>query len=211
MKKPIKQYSPAYAQRLKRALMIEKLTGVTLTRAQVRGHARVNEVSVSKLKREGALPSNTTPTLKKYAAVVKRLANGESLTAATRAEKTTAKTIKRIGTHRDDITGTTLKYRVFRVYTSGGITHNSVQVDKRTASIVGRYLNLVGTSHKHLDKRNELAKFTPKTVTDVFGNKYTLATKYETLVLMGVFDEYDEQGENKRDTPEVVYRTEKAA
>lgn len=211
MKKPNKQYTPAYAKRLQRAALIEKLTGVKLTRAQVRGHARVDEPTVSKLKRAGALPTNTANTLKKYAAVIKRLASGESLTAATRAEKTTPKTIKRMGTHRDDITGTTLKYRAFKVYTSGGITHEAVQVDKRTASIIGRYLNLVGASHKTIGKRRELAKFTPKTITDVFGNKYTLATKYETLVLMGVLDEYDEQSENKRDTPEVVYRTEKAA
>lgn len=211
MKKPVKQYSPAYAQRLKRAALIEKLTGVKLTRAQVRGHARVDEPTVSKLKRAGALPTNTANTLKKYAAVVKRLAKGESLTAATRAEKTTAKTMKRLGSQRDDIAGTSLKYRSFRVYTSGGITHEAVQVDKRTASIVGRYLNLVSASHKHKDKRHELAKFTPKTITDVFGNKYTFATKYETLVLMGAFDEYDEQGVSSRNEPEVVYRTEKVA
>lgn len=207
--KHTRDYKKEYAARTKRAKVIEKNTGVKLSRAQIRGHAKAGETPIKTLKTTGVIPSSTTKTLKKYRGVVKRLASGESLTSASRALKTTSTTMKRIGLKRGDFTDTKLKYRAFRIYTSKGAIHDAVQLDSRTASIVGRYLNIVKDAHLNQDARKKLTTFKPGRITDVFGSKYTLATDYETLALMGVYNDIDSKKDSLRD--EVVYRTERVA
>lgn len=212
IKKRVRDYAKEYASRIKRAKELEKLTGVKISRAQARGHARThaNEESIAVLQGIGALPKNRTTTLKRYASVMKNLASGKSLTASTRAAKTTNKTFKKLALQRDDISPSgKLVSRYFTVYTSNGVIHESVRVDKRTASILGTYLNLVKDAYGKPGMRVQLSRFKPKTITDIHGNKYTLATKFEVLMLMGAYDNIKAEINNRIEP--VVYRLERVA
>lgn len=214
MNKRVRDYKQEYVNRIKRAEVLARMAGITISRSQARGHARphAKEAPMRKLQGLGVIPRNTTSTLKKYAAVIKLLAKGESLTAASRKSKTTTNTIKRIGLGRGDLSTigerhVRLVYRAFKIYTKDGVIHDAVQVDKRTSSIVGKYLNLVRDAHASEWNRRKLAAFKPKTINDVFGKRYQLATDYGTLLLMGAFD----GGGDGKQVEDVVYRTDKVA
>ena len=205
-----KKLSPAYAARIKRGKLLAKEAGIPFSLSQIRGHAKPGEKSIKAIRAEKQIVTRAS-TLNKYAAVMKRLAGGQSLAAATRAEKTTTRTVLNIGARRGDFTGKIFNDRYFTVYTANGIIHESVQVDKTTASILGKYHELVKKAHKSDAGKKELLTFKPRTIKDLHGKEYKLALKYETLAFMGVGVKGKNTEADDASIPQVVYRLERKA
>jgi hypothetical protein len=187
VKRP-RDYKAEYAARIARAEALAAKSGVTITRSQARGHARTDksEASIKSLQKQGVITTATTSTLSKYDAVVKRMNAGESLTAATKAERMSPATFKKAALKNDILAyhnkKIVLHKREFRIITSDSVIHNDVPLDRQNASTAGRYWDAIAKSQA--DSGERLATFTPPFVDDIFGNRYELLLDYEKLAAL---------------------------
>jgi hypothetical protein len=193
MARGLRNYQAEYARR--------KAAGVArgLTLRQARGHPRAGEASVTVLKHAGTLGGETrggTPDtlLQRYYRVVARLATGEPLRQATRAEHISWRTVTRLNEERV-LYG--YFYRtgrrgqsVFAGYwvriwahmpllTRDGVYHPQIPLDKLNASLVGIYWNAVDEALR--GRVEALQPFSQVIVYDALGTGYRLETNVNAL------------------------------
>jgi hypothetical protein len=167
-----------------------------LSIAQARGHAPAGRGILS-LRRAGLITTiggGPEPTRLKYYRVADRLARGESLTRAARAEGTTPRTVKRYNVtgrlfqplyrYRDGQPATIRGYQVEQpgstpILTSTGQMIEAPAVDAQTASLLGRYWNAVDKA-EHGDDR-DLQVFRHVVITTRDGRSYRLLTDVNAI------------------------------
>jgi hypothetical protein len=185
--KPLSQLSPAHRRRRERGI------ARGLSPSQAGGHPKKGELSVSELKRKGYLPKSRKEEPARRA--IRRMARGESMTRAARAEGIHPSTVKRYGMEHgllehvphEEARRFAPSYRVsrvprFRLIEAGGLPVGPVQVDARNASILGRYWNAV-KKWRHDGDASALGEFRGVVVKDVHGKPYTLATNPQEIDL----------------------------
>jgi hypothetical protein len=197
-----RDFATEYAERKARA------TARGLTTAQARGHAPKG-ASITALRRAGFITTTgpgPAPTLQKYYRVVERLARGESLTKAARAEGTTPATVKRynaertlfhpIYRYRDGRPSTVRGYQIEQpgstpILTSDGMIIPAPVVDAMTASTLGRYWNAVDMALKGDDR--DLRRFRHLVIHTRDGQHHRLLT--DANALRQFFDQMSEADE----------------
>jgi hypothetical protein len=197
-----RDFAAEYAARKARA------TARGLTTAQARGHAPQG-TSIVHLRRAGFITTTgggPDPTLQKYYRVVERLAHGESLTRAARAERTTPRTVKQYNAERSLFhplyryrggTPTTVRgYEVEQpgstpILTAEGVLITTPAVDAKTASMLGQYWNAVDKALKGDD--TDLRRFRHTVVPTRDGQHYRLLT--DANAIRQIFDQMSEADE----------------
>jgi hypothetical protein len=213
--KRVRDYQQEYKNRIARAEQLAKLSGQTISKSVARGHARANveaDISLKHLRKQGVTTSSTSSTINKTKAVITRMAKGESLTAATKAEKITPKAFKKYAASIDGIKTTThgntkritIKKRYWTVVTSDGVIHDDVLMDALNASTISKYWHTV--SESTASDHNHLKIFTPNTVTDLFGNEYALLLDYDELLALNMVA--DDANGDKRPINNPKYSTD---
>jgi hypothetical protein len=182
---------------------LDTTTGDTLSRRQFdqrfrlprQGFATFEEKA---LRRADRAPGETArpATLDRYYGVVGRLARGERLTRAARAEGTSPTTVWRLNRERAVIGKSyrpgargprgavdryVVRYRGHATFwTPDGAQHDHVALDAMNVSLVGRYFNAV---KKALDTGDDrvLRAFADAVVYDLHGRTYRLLTDLNAL------------------------------
>jgi hypothetical protein len=185
-----RDYTAEYAAR--------KARGVArgLTTAQARGHPPAGQ-GIAALRRAGLITtvgSGPDPTLQAYYRVVDRLARGESLSQATRAEHTTPRTVKAYNAerrlfqplyrYRDGRPTAVRGYQIEQpgstpILTSSGQLISAPAVDAKVASMLGRYWNAVDKSLR--GDNTELQQFRHTVIPTRDGQHYRLLTDPNAL------------------------------
>jgi hypothetical protein len=172
-----------------------------LTTPQARGHASLGK-SIAALRRAGfitTISGEPDATLQKYYRVVDRLAHGERLRTAARAEHIAPGTVKRYNAerglfqplyhYREGRPTTVRGYQVEQpgstpILTADGQIITAPAVDTKTASMLGRYWNAVEKALKG-DER-ELQSFRHTVIHTRDGQHYRLLT--DTNAIRAYFD-----------------------
>jgi hypothetical protein len=187
-----RDYHAEYARR--KALGEER--GLTLRQARV--HPQGGEASVAALKRSGEIADGGAPhdgALRRYYRVVARLARGEPLRRALRAEGLSWRSATRLNeervlyhyTYRTGKHGqpnvfngfTVVHWARMPILTPDGVLHVGVPLDKKNASLVGTYWNLVEDAMR--GKTGAVQRFHHLTIDDAVGNRYRLETNVNAL------------------------------
>src|SRR5260221_4192730 len=148
-----RDYAAEYVARTQRA------AARGLSVPQARGNATPGR-SINALRRAGQVTSTgggmPDTTLAKYYRVVQRLAHGESLSSAAKAERTSPETVKRYNQERElfhpvprftragtpsGVRSYRVEQRTFTLLARDGTLHPRVPVDAKNASLLGRYWN----------------------------------------------------------------------
>ncbi len=139
----------------------------------------------------GGMPDTT---LAKYYRVVQRLAHGESLSSAAKAERTSPETVKRYNQERElfhpvprftragtpsGVRSYRVEQRTFTLLARDGTLHPRVPVDAKNASLLGRYWNAVDAAQKG-DER-ALRSFEHVVIHDTHGHTYRLLTDVNAI------------------------------
>jgi hypothetical protein len=165
---------------------------------QARGHPRRGESAIAALRKVGLVgePSGSAQerSLQAYYRVVKRLAKGEGLGKAARAEGTTPRTINRLNAERVLFdyhyrTGkrgqqvfdgySVVNWARFHILAADGTVYRSVPLDRKNASLMGEYWNAVDEALK--GKGAALKQFATTIVYDVDGATYRLLTNVNAI------------------------------
>jgi hypothetical protein len=180
------EYRARKAQGLGRALSV----------AQARGHPRKGETAITALRRVGLVgaPSREDRSLQAYYRVVARLAKGEPLGKAARAEGTTPRTVNRLDDERvlfgylyrkgkrgqDVFDGYwVVNWARFPILAADRTLHPAVPLDKKNASLMGAYWNAVDEALKGKDAA--LKQFAGTVIYDVHGTTYRLLTNVNAI------------------------------
>jgi hypothetical protein len=201
MSQPITKANP-------RTIQSGPLAGRTFTterayRAALRGVAGKQQVAPA------------TSTLDKFYGVVKRVAQGESLTRAVKSEGTTLETIKKINQRHDVLAqpklfGRSKRYSIDNSFAHLPILepnnqfHIQVPLDRVNASIVGNYWNDVKSA---LAGKGNINAYANMTVRDLFGKSYKLETNLTQLdVFLYQSDDSVDSIANMYERKAVVFR-----
>jgi len=190
-----RDFAAEYATRKARAL------ARGLTTPQARGHAPLGK-SIAALRQAGFITTSgggPDATLQKYYRVVDRLAQGERLGTAARAEHIAPGTVKRYNTvrrlfqplyhYRQGRPTTARGYQVEQpgstpILTAAGQIITAPPVDTKTASTLGRYWNAVEKALK--GDEHELQSFRHTVIHTRDGQHYRLLT--DTNAIRRFFD-----------------------
>jgi hypothetical protein len=193
-----------------------------LSLPQARGHARPGEPGVRALTAGGTFAPVREATLARYYRVVARLAHGESLTAAARAERIAPRTVWRLNegrhllgkTYRPGAAGRPDRFAGYQVQywarlpirAADGTLRQHVPVDQHNASLLGRYWNAV---QRALEGRvDALRPFAHVVIHDAHGARYRLLVDVNALYYFDRAMSDEEQAEFDRtfySGREVVY------
>lgn len=163
---------------------------------QARGHPRTGEASVASLRRSGAIGAGRgrDRTLERYYRVVGRLAKGESLRRATRAEQISSRTINRLNDERvlfgyfyrtgkrgqSVFDGYWVRYHArMPILSRDGVLHTKVPLDQKNASLIGQYWHAEREA-RH-GKVEALTPFKNLVIYDANGHAYRLQTEVNAL------------------------------
>ena len=196
-----RNYRKEYQRRIALARKRSKALGRSISRAQVRGHARTakGELSIALLKRNRLIEPEREGTLKRYFRAIRNFLKGESVRTAAKKAGMSPTTLKHIGKSRGVLSvkpgkrGYEITPRSFNVVTSEGKSFEAVAFDRATASVMGAYWNAVQQALTQ-GTGASLKPFKNKTVTDLGGQKYRLMTNINALqTIMGEMTQEEQE------------------
>lgn len=187
-----------YKAEYQRRRLLAEERGLSI--AQARGHARSNEPKVFELKRSGVIERTRTTTLERFYRAVHGVASGKSLSQATKDTRISLATFKKLDAERrilhrssDGKAWEAKSAATFPVLTREGKLFEEVALDKKNASLVGRYWNVAHQAYMGQDA--DFTTFANTVVFDVHGNQYRLLTSVDDLIsILEQMSDADKEG-----------------